>query len=139
MRSISVRSFHKWGFALAVLASSTLPALAQESKGEFTIPREVHWGTLVLPAGTYDYSVEHHASEVLLLRPKAGGGGHFLLANAVSRPEEITPNRLILERRGAAWYVTSMVVNDFGEVLKFPAPAESTLEPRTKLATVASK
>jgi hypothetical protein len=139
MRSISVRSFRKWGFALAVLASSTLPALAQESRGAFTIPREVHWGTLVLPAGTYDYSVEHHASEVLLLRPKAGGSGHFLLANAVSRPEEFTPNRLILERRGADWYVTSMVVNDFGEVLKFSAPADLTPDSGTKLATIASK
>jgi len=139
MRSISVRRFRKWGFALAVLASSTLPALAHESKGEFTISHEVHWGTLVLPAGTYDYSVEHHACEVLLLRPKAGGGGHFLFANAVSRPEEFTPNRLILERRGADWYVTSMAINDFGEVLEFPAPPESTPEPRTKLATVASK
>jgi len=53
MRSISVRRLHKLGLALAVVASSALPALAQESKGEFTIPREVHWGTLVLPAGSY--------------------------------------------------------------------------------------
>ena len=88
MRSISVRRLHKLGLALAVVASCALPALAQESKGEFTIPREVHWGTLVLPAGSYAYSVEHHASEVLLLRPKAGGAGHFLLANAVSRSEK---------------------------------------------------
>ena len=139
MRSISVHSFQNWGLALAVAASCTLPALAQASKGKFTIPREVHWGTLVLPAGTYDYSVEHHASEVLLLRPKAGGSGHFLLANIVSRPDEFTTSSLTMERRGADWYVTSMVVSEFGEVLKFPAPAENTSEPQTKLATIASK
>ena len=139
MRSISVRSFHKWSFALAVLASSTLPALAQESKGAFTIPREVHWGGLVLPAGTYEYSVEHHAAEVLLLRPKAGGNGSFLLASAVSRPDQFMPSQLTIERRGADWYVTSMVVGDFGEVLQFRAPAEPTSDSGTKLATIASK
>jgi hypothetical protein len=128
------------GLALAVVASSALPALAQESKGEFTIPREVHWGTLVLPAGSYAYSVEHHASEVLLLRPKAGGTGHFLLANAVSRSDEPMPNELTIERRGTGWYVTSIVVNDFGETLLFRAPAiEAVADSGAKLATIASK
>ena len=138
MRSISVRRFHQLGLALAIAASCTLPALAQECKGQFTIPREVHWGGLVLPAGSYDYSVEHHASEVLLLRPKATGGGHFLLATAISRPDEPVPNLLTMERRGNDWYVTSFVVNDFGEVLLFRAPV-SMPETETKLATIASQ
>ena len=139
MRSTSVRGFHKWGFFLAVAAAFTLPAMAQASKGEFTIPREVHWGTLVLPAGSYSYSVEHHASEVLLLRPKTGSGGHFLLASAVSRPDMIMPNQLTMEQHGTKWYVTSMVVNDLGEVLLFQAPADTTGETGAKLATIATK
>jgi hypothetical protein len=140
MRSISVRRFHKWGMALAVAVTCSLPALAQESRGQFTIPREVHWGSLVFPAGSYSYSVEHHASEVVLLRSKSGGSGHFLLATAVSRPEIPGPNQLTLEQRGTDWYVTSMVVNDFGEVLIFQAPtAETIADSRPKLATIASK
>jgi hypothetical protein len=139
MRSISVQRFHKWGLSLAVAALCSLPALAQESRGQFTISREVHWGSLVLPADTYSYSVEHHASEVLLLRSKSGGSGHFLLATAVSRPDVQVPNLLTMEQRGTNWYVTSMVVNDFGEVLLFDAPTTAIADAKPKLATIASK
>ena len=30
--------------------------------GKFTLPREVHWGTAVLPAGDYTLSVDHTTS-----------------------------------------------------------------------------
>ena len=140
MRSISIRRFHKWGLMLTLGALFTLPAPAQESRGEFTISREVHWGNLVLPAGSYAYSVEHHAAEVLFLRPKAGGGGHILFASSVSRPDTPSRSYLTIEQRGADWYVTSMVVDDLGEALLFQAPsASASADRRAKLATVASK
>jgi hypothetical protein len=140
MRSISLRRFDKWGLALTVAGLCATPALAQESKGEFTMTRQVHWGSLILPAGSYAYSVEHHASEVLLIRPKIGGNGHFILAKGVSRPDEPMPNRLTIERRGMDWYVTSIVVNDFGETLLFQAPpSDATTDSAAKLATIASK
>lgn len=139
MRSISVHRFQKWGLALAVAALGTLPALAQ-ARGEFTLPREVHWGSLVLPAGSYAYTVEHHASEVLLVRPKFGGDGHFLLAAAVSQSAAPAPNQLTMEEHGIDWYVTSMVVNDLGEVLLFRAPkTEAAIGSKPKMATIASK
>ena len=137
MRSISVRLVHKWSLVMAVACLCALPALGQDSKGEFTIPKEVHWGPRVLPAGSYSYTVEHHASEVLLIRPKAGGNGYFLMANSVSRPNLPAPNRLLLERRGTDWYVTSMVVDDLGEALMFLAPPAT--DSATKLATIASE
>jgi len=136
MRSISVRLFCKWSLLVAVAALSTLPAVAQLSKGEFTITKEAHWGTVVLPAGSYAFSVEHHASELLLLRPKAGGGGHFIMANSVSHTDSPTSDRLTLERHGSEWYVTSMVLDDLGETLIFKVPTEST---STKLVTIARK
>lgn len=140
MRSISVRRFHKWGLALAMVVVCALPGLAQESRGQFTISHEVHWGSLVFPAGSYSYSIEHHASEVVLLRSKSGGSGHFLLATAISRPDGPVTNELTLEQRGANWYVTSMVVNDLGEVLIFQVPAtEAIADSKPKLATIASK
>jgi hypothetical protein len=117
-----------------------IPAFGQSSKGEFTLPHEVHWGTIVLPAGSYSYSVERHAGPVLVVYPKTGGEGYFLMASAVSRTDATTPNRLTIEHRGADWYVTRMGVNDMGEALLFQAPAVgSASDSKPKLATIASK
>lgn len=140
MRSISIRRFRKLGLALAVATACALPALAQGSKGEFTIHRDVHWGSLLLPAGSYQFSVEHHASEVLLLRRKEGGAGHFILASSTSQLNEPATSELTIVQHGADWYVTSMAVNEMGEVLLFPSPSvEMAVEPKTKVATIASK
>jgi hypothetical protein len=140
MRSITVRRFHTWGLVLAVSALCTMPALAQASRGEFTIKREIHWGDLVLPAGSYTYSVEHHAAEVLLLRSKAGGAGHFLFATSVTRTNAPALSHLTIEQRGAAWYVTAMVVDDLGEAFLFRVPSATTAaESGAKLAAVARK
>jgi hypothetical protein len=135
MRSISAGLF-KWAMIAAFSALCSLPALAQNSKGEFTIPREVHWGPQVLPAGTYVYSVEHHASEIVVLRPKTGDAGYFLMASSVSHNNAAMPDQVLVERRGEDWYVTSLVVDDLGESLLFLAPPAGG---GTKLATIATK
>jgi hypothetical protein len=137
MRSISARSFHLWGLWLTGALLCALPATAQ-SRGEFTIPREVHWGRLVLPAGSYAFTVEHHATEVLFVRTKSGSDGHFLIATSISRSDTPAPSELKMERRGDEWYVTSIVVDDMGETLMFTAPPESK-NAGAKLATIASK
>ena len=140
MRSISLRRFQKWGLEVTVAAMCAVPALGQSSRGDFTLPREVRWGGVALPAGSYSYAVEQHAGPVLVLYPKTGGEGYFLMASAVSRTDTTTPNRITLEHRGADWYVTKMVVNDLGVVLLFQAPPiQNASDSRPKLATIASK
>ena len=140
MRSIEVCRFHKLGLALAIALVCALPASAQAGKGEFTTHRDVHWGSLLLPAGTYRFSVEHHASEVLLLQPKAGGTSYFILASAISQPNAPMASELTMVQRGSGWYVTSMAVNDMGELLLFQVPAEAVpVGSKAKVATIASK
>jgi hypothetical protein len=140
MRSIEVCRFHKLGLALAVAIVCVLPASAQAGKGAFTTHRDVHWGSLLLPAGTYRFSVEHHASEVLLVQPKEGGTGYFILASAISQPNGPMSSELTIVQRGSGWYVTSMAVNDMAEVLLFQAPAEGVaVDTKSKVATIASK
>jgi hypothetical protein len=92
----------------------------------------------VLPAGSYAFTVEHHATEVLFVRTKSGSDGHFLIATSISRSDTPAPSELKMERRGDEWYVTSIVVDDMGETLMFTAPPESK-NAGAKLATIASK
>jgi hypothetical protein len=55
------RHFKLLGFlALAILALSLSPtsARAQTYGGNFTLPFQAHWGTLVLPPGDYSFTID---------------------------------------------------------------------------------
>ena len=140
MRSMSKRRFGKWSLAVIAAAGMALPAAAQESRGSFTIAKEVHWSMVTLPPGQYVYSLERRSPGVLLcVRPKSGGTGYFLMANSVSTLANGGEGELTIERRGDGWYVTSMTVHDTGEKLLFAAPRIETASTEAKLATIASR
>ena len=44
-------------FLLLAFATASLPAAAQDAYGKFTVAHETHWGSAVLPAGTYTVSL----------------------------------------------------------------------------------
>src|ERR1700758_3619385 len=67
--------------ALALLPST---ALGEDARGKFTLAREVRWGTAVLPAGDYSYTVEHHAAGAVVLRSLSGGPSAIVLASSSS-------------------------------------------------------
>jgi hypothetical protein len=100
------------------------PALAQDASGKFTLPREVRWGIVTLPAGTYSYSIEHRAGETILLRGSSGGPSVIVMASSISTVDAPETSRLVLQRQGSEWYVASMVLSGDGEELHFTPPSK---------------
>ncbi len=100
-------------------------ALAEDASGKFTIKHPVRWGAQVLPAGDYTYTLEHHASDLLLVRASGGQPGFLVMANSTSTIDTLQPDRLVLQRIGGEWYVSSIVLSSIGETLHF-VPAAHT-------------
>jgi hypothetical protein len=122
------------------LLSST--ALAEDARGKFTLAREVRWGTAVLPAGDYCYSVEHHATGAVVVRSLSGGPSAIVLASSSSILDATAAPRLVLTQRGQEWVVTSMIIGAEGEELYFtpsvPAAIPQEAKRPAKVAEVSS-
>ena len=108
----------------AVTLLSFLPtsAMAEDGSGKFTLKHSVRWGSAVLAPGDYSYKVEHHASEMLLIRAANGQGGFIVMAESVSTIDTMQSDCLILHRDGNDWFVSSIVLSSIGETLHFAAP-----------------
>jgi len=112
--------------AVTGLGLLSAPALAQDAAGKFTLTKEVRWGSAVLPAGDYQYSLEHRAGALLLLRNTNGQMGAIVLVKSTTAVNDQGPARLVLERSGDGWFVSSMVITEIGEELSFGAPSLRT-------------
>jgi len=129
---------------LSLTGLSLLPstALAEDARGKFTLAREVRWGTAVLPAGDYSYSIEHHATGTVVLHSLSGGPNAIVLASSSSIVDSTAAPRLLLTQRGHDWVVTSMILGGEGEELYFTpsVPAASPLAAKrpAKVADVSS-
>jgi hypothetical protein len=106
---------------VALSGLSLLPpaALAEDARGQFTLARKVRWGTAVLPAGDYSYSIEHHATGTVILRSLNGGPSAIVLASSSSIVASTAAPRLLVTQRGHEWVVTSMIIGGEGEELYF--------------------
>ncbi len=97
--------------ATAVLTLGTLSllpgaALAQSARGSFKLSHEVHWQNAVVPAGTYNFSLESKGpSELLTLRSVSGGAGFMILVNDVRSSSFSDMNRLVMISRGDTSFV----------------------------------
>ena len=116
----------------AVLTLGTLSLLpgvasAQTARGSFTLSHEVHWQNAVVPAGTYNFSLDPRGpSELLTLRNVSGGReGFMMLVNNVGPSEFSDVNRLVVVSRGDKSFVRTLELPQFETVLHFSVPAES--------------
>ena len=127
MRFTVSSSIAKLLFALVtVLGVASVPAMAQDASGKFRLGKEVRWGTAVLPAGEYTYWLEHPAGQVLFVRNTNGKMGAIVLVKSASFVNDSEHNRIVLQRAGDDWFVSSMVVTILGQELSFGAPTVRT-------------
>lgn len=136
--SISIYSIKKAATAIAAtLLMYASPAVAQAAKGEFVLAKEVHWGKVTLPPGTYNYALQQDGFAVVFLRQSEGSPGYMLMAKSISKMERSSPDSLLLERRGNQWFVSSLTIRDLNEELLFAMPpVERPEEARRKMASV---
>ena len=91
----------------------------------------MHWGSVVLPAGDYTYSLEHRGSPVLLLRAASGQPGFLVMARTIDSVATESDS-LVLQRHGDEWFVSQMVVGSVGEELSFAMPETASASARKK-------
>jgi len=125
-----MKSLRKLAFT-AVLTLSALSlmagaASAQSARGSFTLSHEVHWQNAVVPAGTYNFSLESKGpSELLTLRNISGSrGGFMILVNDVASSRFSDLNRLVVVSRGDKSFVRTLELPEFETVLRFTVPSE---------------
>jgi hypothetical protein len=85
---------------LGAIIFTNLPALAQSTRGAFTLPHEVHWQSCVVPAGDYRFSIETRGPSQLLILHENGGDHNFLLmSNSTRKISASDVSRLTLVSR----------------------------------------
>jgi hypothetical protein len=136
--SISVRLRRVFATGAAAIVLCALPALGQDALGKFSLDREVHWGPATLVPGTYSYSLEHHATEIVVLRPVAGGPGYLMTARSVARANPSSSDNLLLQKKGDAWFVSSLTISKTGEELQFAVPSAVLPKEAPKVASTST-
>jgi hypothetical protein len=117
--------------AVTMLTFLPSSAMAEDASGKFTIKHPVRWGAVVLPAGDYTYKLEHHASDLLLVRASGGQPGFLVMANSISTMDTLQPDRLVLQRSGSEWYVSAILLSSIGETLHFVTAAHTEMAAAT--------
>lgn len=129
-----MKSIRKFAYA-AVLTLSALnfaPTLAsaQDEGGTFTLPHEVRWQNVVVPAGEYRFTLQSMGpSEMLTLVKMTGKPASFMLfASETEDKSGYETGRLVIESKFGKSYVSAMDLPQFEVTLHFAAPANSGKE-----------
>ena len=103
------------------LASLTATARAEAFSGTFTLPFEAHWGSAVLPAGTYMVSADVPlASSVIKV---VGNGTSAMILAGPSRPRDFSSNGNIeLREINGTYVVTKFTAGTAGKEFQFAVP-----------------
>ncbi|PYU21890.1 MAG: hypothetical protein DMG32_19480 [Acidobacteria bacterium] len=103
--------------AIVTLATCafTAAANAQSFTGKFTLPYEVHWGAVVLPAG--DYSITMESSSVPALVSSANGEIKMFTRLPITANSEKGAAGLLISVRGDERTVRSVNLPQYGASL----------------------
>ena len=106
-------------FAVCTFAAPT-PAQSRIS-GSFTLPHDVRWQSITLPAGDYTFSQPSVArsSPMTVTGPN---GSVFELAAVISERHEDKPSVLVLQRFGGTYFVREMYLDKIGVRLEYWTP-----------------
>jgi hypothetical protein len=137
MKSIRKVSFLKvLVLFVGALAASVIPASAQSTKGTFTLAHKVRWGTAVLPAGDYEFSVDTRTWPArVMVRDLSGATSAIILPQAYSDQKLAGGSTLVMEKEAGESVVSSLKLANIGLALEFHSgkatpPAETaTLGP----------
>jgi hypothetical protein len=121
MRSEAKFSLHRMVLLAVVIGMfATLAQASPSASGTFTLSTEAHWGKSVLPAGTYQYSLDDSAPyHAVIVRNVEGGNGVIVLPQSVSQGDWRGKSALVLSRASGEMFVTSFSIRELGVVLHY--------------------
>jgi hypothetical protein len=129
-----MKSIRKLAYA-AVLTLSALnfaPSLAsaQDEGGSFTLAHEVHWQNVIVPAGSYRFTLQPRGPlEMLTVTKLSGRPASFMLfAKVTESAPRSQAGRLVIQSEFGESYVSAMDLPQFEVTLHFAAPANSGKE-----------
>ncbi|MGH9405358.1 MAG: hypothetical protein ACRD3D_05910 [Terriglobia bacterium] len=118
----SIRSFTLVRLAtLALLAACFNAGLASAQEamaGTFTLPFEARWGSAILPAGNYSFTLDHAGSGGIL-QVSRGTKGVALIQSQSYSTESSGRSELTVVRNSAGTTVRDLSLPAIGEVLHY--------------------
>ena len=129
-----MKSIRKFAYAAVLIcgALNFTPSLAsaQDEGGTFKLPHEVHWQNVLVPGGSYKFSLQPMGpSEMLTLTKITGKPASFMLFSTdVEAATGSETARLVIESESGKSYVSAMDLPQFEVTLHFAAPANSGKE-----------
>ncbi len=114
--------------ALALMVAAVAPSVASAQRvgGHFTLPCTTYWGSAVLPAGSYSFTMKRNfgGAAVLWIR----GQKNATIALIADRDTYLKENVLEVSRGAGSEVVTGMKLADGGIKAKFhPTPVAKEL------------
>jgi hypothetical protein len=127
IRTKSIRSL-AYAAVLTLSALSFSPSLAsaQDEGGSFKLAHEVHWQNVVVPAGTYRFTLQPVGPSTMLRLTRLTGTPASFMIMVNDREEDSNGSNqslLVIDSKSGISYVSSMALPEFEIKLHFAPPA----------------
>jgi hypothetical protein len=123
---------------VGALGVSAVPASAQSTRGTFTLGHKVRWGTAVLPAGDYEFSVDTQTWPArVMVRELGGATSAMILPQAYSDQKLTGGSTLVIEKEAGESVVSSLKLGNVGLALEFHATKVTTPAETATLGPIA--
>ena len=119
--------------AIGVVGASAGSAHAQAANGTFTLAHETRWGSVVLPAGEYMFSLQSPGMPAkIVVRQTSGSWVAMILPQAVSEEKLTGTSRLVLSHneKGES-FVSALYLGGIGLGLHYTQPKSEMSAPET--------
>jgi hypothetical protein len=126
----TIRSWRGVGFlALALLVMALAPASASAQsvfKGHFTLPVETVWGSAILPAGEYSFTMESLASPYTITVRGENNTAMINVTGGIKQHEGTGQSVLVIARRNGRAAVNRVYLEPLGTTFYYgPEKGES--------------
>jgi hypothetical protein len=107
---------------IAVCASATSASAQSAFKGSFTLPNDVRWASVEMPAGDYTFSLKSGGlpAQISVQGPK---GSAFVLTSVTDKRHSGESSTMTIERHGNTRFVRDLYLADLGVHLIYSVPS----------------
>ncbi len=131
MKSIRSFSFFTVLMLLAgIVGIAPKAAHAQVAEGKFSLPSETHWGSMILPAGEYTFSLESTGRPAwLTIRNSDRVLLGMITPQVLSSAPYTDKSELVLTHKGDEVFVSSLRVGELAIAFNYAMPETETASP----------